>query len=142
MRSRQFVRFFSNYAAAGNSAFTTFWDITLLGHFEDAASVFLHETGHNLDLWVGGEGKEPHSFTQEWRDVVARDSCVPDYYALSSYTEDYAQVAVMAAFDVNIGSIWQYKIGCMANQMGRGLEQLWSVLHNDDRKCNRRLSQA
>ncbi|KAG6356434.1 hypothetical protein INS49_015822 [Diaporthe citri] len=72
-----------------------------------AESVFLHETSHNLDYRVVGAGLW-YSQTADWKNKVAQGSCVADNYAKTTYTEAFAQVGVMAFYNANVGSIWNW----------------------------------
>lgn len=77
-----------------------------------------------MDQYAIGPWNNYYSASQEWKDKVLAGTCVPDQYAKSSWQESYAQVAVMAAYHGNVQSIWNLNVGCMADQMGKVIEQL------------------
>lgn len=61
-----------------------------------------------------------------------------DMMLYTAYTEAFAQVGVMAFYNANVGSIWDWNVGCMADQVGRTIELLGdSVVYNYSRNCNR-----
>lgn len=61
-----------------------------------------------------------------------------DMMLYSAYTEAFAQVGVMAFYNANVGSIWDWNVGCMADQVGRTIELLGdSVVYSSSRNCNR-----
>lgn len=61
-----------------------------------------------------------------------------DMMLYSAYTEAFAQVGVMAFYNANVGSIWNWNVGCMADQVGRTIELLGdSVVYSSSRTCNR-----
>lgn len=75
-------------------------------------SVFIHESAHSFD-----RGK---SASSEWRDAVARDSCVPDPYANSNYADNFAQVVVLWTHLVGVwrdGDLGGNEYSCMRNQL-------------------------
>jgi hypothetical protein len=75
-------------------------------------SVFIHESAHSMD-----RGK---SASSEWRDAVARDSCVPDSYANSNFADNFAQVVVLWVHLVGKGRDQDYggnQFACMRNQL-------------------------
>jgi hypothetical protein len=75
-------------------------------------SVFIHESAHSFD-----KGK---SDSEEWRNAVAKDSCVPDAYANTNYVENFAQVVVLWVHlvgkeqDKDLGGT---QFACMKNQL-------------------------
>ena len=75
-------------------------------------SVYIHESAHSLDRGRSG--------SKDWHDAVARDSCVPDNYAMSSYAEDFAQVVVVWIHLVGTGRHQDFggnQYSCMRNQL-------------------------
>ncbi|CAF1169756.1 unnamed protein product [Adineta steineri] len=75
-------------------------------------SVFIHESAHSMD-----RGK---SASSEWRDAVARDTCVPDAYANSNFADNFAQVVVLWVHLVGTGRHLDFggsKFACMRNQL-------------------------
>jgi hypothetical protein len=68
-----------------------------------AFTVFLHETGHNLDVHAfGAEYTSRFSASQLWLDEFAKDSAVVDSYAQTNQVENLAQGVVVAFADKNI----------------------------------------
>ncbi|KAL2277476.1 hypothetical protein FJTKL_15393 [Diaporthe vaccinii] len=135
--ARQWVRIVNAYSGSSCSAWANTVDLTFFGDCSGAESVFLHETSHNLDYRVVGAGSW-YSQTDDWKSKVAQGSCVADNYAKSTYTEAFAQVGVMAFYNANVGSIWNWNVGCMADQVGRTIELLGdSVVYSSSRTCNR-----
>ncbi len=75
-------------------------------------SVFIHESAHSMD-----RGK---SASNEWRQAVARDSCVPDSYANSNFADNFAQVVVLWVHLVGVGRDKDFggnQFACMRNQL-------------------------
>lgn len=64
-------------------------------------TVFIHETGHSLDL-LGAYPQKPLSSSKLWPKQYAKDSHVPDPYSRSNLVEDLAQNTVVAALDLNV----------------------------------------
>ncbi|EPS39967.1 hypothetical protein H072_6417 [Dactylellina haptotyla CBS 200.50] len=97
-------------------AFTDIGDIVMYGPC-NASSVWVHETGHQLDSRLNSATR--FSATPEWTDALGYDSCVPDNYANTNVLEDFAQVVVIAAFNTLAG----YKPpeafkGCLDHRQG------------------------
>lgn len=75
-------------------------------------SVFIHESAHSMDRGKSASG--------EWRDAVARDSCVPDPYANSNYADNFAQVVVLWVHLVGTNRHQDFggaQFACMRNQL-------------------------
>ncbi|KAH8810874.1 hypothetical protein F5884DRAFT_261915 [Xylogone sp. PMI_703] len=77
-------------------------------------SIAIHEMTHTLDAYVndvtgdgtGQSSNGPFSASSQYKQAVAKDSCVPDPYANTNYQEDYAQVSVLAMYEkVNPGGL-------------------------------------
>lgn len=64
-------------------------------------TVFIHETGHSLDL-LGAYPQKPLSSSKLWLKQYAKDSHVPDPYSQTDQVEDLAQNTVVAAYDLNV----------------------------------------
>jgi hypothetical protein len=62
VRARSWVRHYSFYPAVntGYAAYSTSSDINVFGDFA-VSTILFHETGHNLDWWVAGQGAGPYS---------------------------------------------------------------------------------
>jgi hypothetical protein len=140
---RQWIRFTQFYP--GGSAFTTGQDITFFGNFNESQSVFVHEATHNLDRWVAGDDSDWYSFTDQWRSYPdTGDTCVPDDYAMSSYTENFAQVGVLVAYDANVDTVWS--IGDAKRCLFAQFKRAASLIHDSwkykpDAKCSKRIQE-
>lgn len=79
-------------------------------------SVYVHEATHNYDMTSDSSGLL--SSRPQWQEAVNNDFCVPDIYADTDLSNDFAQVAV----------VWMYisavsdDISCMQNQMDTFME--------------------
>ncbi|KAF3932965.1 hypothetical protein ABW20_dc0102708 [Dactylellina cionopaga] len=82
------------------AAFTGVGDIVMFGDCT-AVSVWLHETGHQLDSRLNPATR--FSASSEWLQALSEDTCAPDDYANSSTIEDFAQVTVIAQFNTLAG---------------------------------------
>ena len=84
-----------------------------------AQSVFIHETGHSLDL-LGAYSEHPLSSSQLWLDQYNLDSNVPDGYAQTNQVENVAQNTVVATFDENVkGGFCSVEKNCKGNEHQR-----------------------
>lgn len=72
-----------------------------LHHTWSNLNVFIHETGHSLDLG-GAFAHGVLSSSDSWATEYAHDSHVPDSYAGKNALEDVAQNTVVAAYDLNV----------------------------------------
>jgi len=78
---------------SGGGAYTYFNDVSYFGN--SVPNVFIHESAHALDFAQGDMyGSFGLSGVDAWYDAINEDSCVPDPYATSDETEDFAQVTV------------------------------------------------
>jgi hypothetical protein len=123
VKARQWISHWTAFPATYCNAWYSNGQVTILGDCT-AQSVYFHEVGHGMDQYVAGPWNNYYSNSQEWKDKVAAGTCVPDNYAKASWQENYAQVAVMAAYHANVQSIWNLNVDCMVDQMGRVNEQL------------------
>jgi len=64
-------------------------------------TVFLHESGHSLDL-LGAYADKSLSGSVTWNKSYTLDSNVPDPYSQTNLVEDVAQVTVVSSFDLNV----------------------------------------
>jgi hypothetical protein len=101
VRERQWVQHVIAVPAKGASAYTVN-KVTVYQGNVGTPSVFQHETAHAIDKekTADNDSEGASSATSEWKNAIANDTCVPDDYANSSNAEDYAQVAVLALFDI------------------------------------------
>lgn len=65
-------------------------------------SVYLHETGHSLDVNAYADSKPRLSNSSRWDAEYQQDSKVPDTYSAFDAREDVAQNTVVAAYDLNV----------------------------------------
>ncbi|KAK6531680.1 hypothetical protein TWF694_002856 [Orbilia ellipsospora] len=78
-------------------------------------SVWIHETGHQMDAMLKPASAE--SGTQAWKSAISADSCVPDSYANVNDVEDFAQNTVVALYRSIHGSIpTPSHPGCFSHQ--------------------------
>lgn len=113
-------------------------DVWVKGDQNGALSVFLHEVGHVLDrsymdngLFASTVGGDP------WGRAVAADSCVADITGRWTSAENFAQCAVMVAYDLNVASIDSFNISCMSNQFSLCKEKLSGALkYNPSDMCD------
>ena len=76
-------------------------NIAMFDRINGDLTVFIHETGHSLDL-LGAYPDKPLSNSTRWLAQYARDSHVPDPYSQTNQREDVAQNTVVAAYDLNV----------------------------------------
>ncbi|EWC47256.1 hypothetical protein DRE_03375 [Drechslerella stenobrocha 248] len=120
---RELVRHLIAVPADSCSAlsYTDIGDIVFSGNC-DTPSIFIHETAHQLDAMLDPANSE--SGSQNWRDALAADSCVPDSYANTNEVEDFAQVTVVALYQVIRGTVpVSEDPGCFASQLQRLLRR-------------------
>ncbi|KAH7323169.1 hypothetical protein B0I35DRAFT_477053 [Stachybotrys elegans] len=80
-------------------------DIVMYGENSNIV-LFLHETGHLIDQRYQPEGSDrSYAENEEFRNIADNDTCVVDEYAKNSYSELYAQVLPVLAYEWNIGAI-------------------------------------
>ncbi|KAK6339297.1 hypothetical protein TWF718_008718 [Orbilia javanica] len=97
-------------------AYTNIGDIVMYGNCK-ALTVWLHETGHQLDARL--KPSERFSGTEPWLKALGNDTCVPDSYANTNTIEDFAQVVVVAQHNTLLGYIPKEAYpGCMENRQG------------------------
>ncbi|KAI9733476.1 MAG: hypothetical protein M1818_007224 [Claussenomyces sp. TS43310] len=106
VQTRQWVRHVISLPDTGAHAYNSggniaMFDITTL-------TVFVHESGHSLDLlgayFSNESSSDPESVSssQAWLDAYGNDTDVPDPYSQSSQVENVAQNTVVASFDTNV----------------------------------------
>ncbi|KAF3929670.1 hypothetical protein AA313_de0202253 [Arthrobotrys entomopaga] len=91
-------------------------DIVMQGNC-NTQSVWLHETGHQLD--ARGNGPNTYfSSTSAWTDALFADTCGADDYGNSDILEEFAQMTVISQSDVLFGVVPQQAYpGCLDNQL-------------------------
>ncbi|KAJ6258505.1 hypothetical protein Dda_6548 [Drechslerella dactyloides] len=98
-------------------SYTDIGDILFKGDCS-TPSVWIHETGHQMDAALNLQNDE--SGSEQWMDAVSKDTCVPDDYANTNNIEDFAQVTVTALYQSIRGYIpTSYHPGCFDNQLSR-----------------------
>lgn len=90
-----------NPTANGGHAYNSGGNIAMFNRINGDITVFIHETGHSLDL-LGAYPNNPLSSSSTWTDNYNQDPNVPDGYAQTNIVEDVAQVTVVAMFDTNV----------------------------------------
>ncbi|KAK6354696.1 hypothetical protein TWF696_003835 [Orbilia brochopaga] len=90
----------------------------------DALSVWIHETGHQLDsLDILSHTDGWFSGTPQWKEALSKDSCAVDAYANTSPVEDFAQVVVIGAFKYLSGYLPSEETpGCLDNRLNLMLQ--------------------
>lgn len=116
-------------------------DIAIQGPCQDRVSVYAHEVGHIVDWVVLGNNTEWWSEGTEWKDVVFKDTCVSDSYALNEWADNFAQVFVLAMFNYNVQNILKVhpELKCMTHAINKGLELTEDLLNDkfQHNKCDR-----
>ncbi|KAF3913461.1 hypothetical protein AA313_de0203720 [Arthrobotrys entomopaga] len=96
-------------------SYTNLGDTVYYGNC-NTPSVWIHETGHQMDAMLKPASAE--SGTQAWKNAISADSCVPDSYANTNDVEDFAQVTVVALYKSLHGSIPTHPHpGCFSHQL-------------------------
>ncbi len=85
----------------GGHAYNSNGNVALFDKIEGAITVFIHETGHSLDL-LGAYYDKPLSASNYWLTQYALDSNVPDPYSATNQVENVAQNTVVGTFNENI----------------------------------------
>lgn len=63
-------------------------------------SVIAHELSHSLDMYKSDTPGLRFSESAEWRTAVAEDSHLSSVYGRSNYVEEFAEIGIMAAYDI------------------------------------------
>ena len=119
-------------------------DLVIYGNWS-SVGLFVHESTHNLDWWIAGEGERMYSESSEWENIVDGDTCVADWYSMASYSEAYAQGAVLLAYDLNARGGLDDKVDfdCASGVHDKLEEQLGAYLKYDaDATCQDRFPKA
>lgn len=82
-------------------AYNSNGNIAMFDRINADLTVFIHETGHSLDL-LGAYPDNPLSNSTNWLEHYAKDSHVPDPYSQTNQREDVAQNTVVAAYNLNV----------------------------------------
>lgn len=87
--------------ADGTHAYNSGGNIAIFDRIHGELTIFIHETGHSLDL-LGAYPDNPLSSSLNWLNSYAQDSHVPDSYSQTNQVENVAQNTVVAAYDLNV----------------------------------------
>ncbi|KAK3983901.1 hypothetical protein QBC44DRAFT_390241 [Cladorrhinum sp. PSN332] len=129
VKARQWINHVGSFNAPECSAYSGGNHVVVLGDCVGRESVTIHEVAHSLDGWAIYENNgNQYSSTEEWQQTIVNDACVADNYAKARWSESWAQVAVMAAYHHNVGSIWDLDVDCMAGQLSKVIEQTEGLL--------------
>lgn len=140
VKGRQWGLHFSHYVGNGCSAWASGVNLAILGNCGGVQSVWFHELTHILDSYaLPNSNGNAYSLQNEWKQIVLKGSCVATAYARkSAFPESYAEAGIMTAYHGNVQSIWNLDVGCMADQMGKNIEQLSGLLtRQPGATCNR-----
>ncbi|KAK4230727.1 hypothetical protein QBC38DRAFT_468667 [Podospora fimiseda] len=140
VKARQWINHIGTFSAPECSAYSGGNHVVVLGDCLDRASVTIHEVAHSLDGWAlySAQNGQQYSSTTEWHDIISNDMYVADNYAKARWSESWAQVAVMAAYHHNIGSIWDLEVDYMTGQLNKVIEQTEGLLKFvEGRICDR-----
>ncbi|KAK6542272.1 hypothetical protein TWF694_006232 [Orbilia ellipsospora] len=113
----------SAYATTGSDD----GDIVMQGNC-NTESIWLHETGHQLDARGLGNGVG-FSTSPAWINALYADSCAADDYGNTALWEEFAQMTVVAQSDTIYNVVPQQAIpGCFNNQLA-ALEGAFKASH-------------
>lgn len=103
VRARSFVRHVLTLPDTAAHAYNAGGNIVMFETEEGGLGfeVFLHETGHSLDL-LNAYTRGQLSSSQNWLDNYNQDPNVPDPYSQTNQIEDVAQNTVVAAYNVQV----------------------------------------
>lgn len=87
-------------ATAGH-AYNDGGDIAMFGDTINNINVYIHESGHSLDL-IGAYKDKPLSSSQKWLSEYAQDADVPDPYSQTNQVENVAQNTVVTTYERNV----------------------------------------
>ncbi|KAK0730227.1 hypothetical protein B0H67DRAFT_652072 [Lasiosphaeris hirsuta] len=63
-------------------------------------SVIAHELSHSVDMYKSSTPGLRFSESAEWRTAVGDDSHLSSVYGRSNYVEEFAEIGIMAAYDI------------------------------------------
>ncbi|RVD80389.1 uncharacterized protein DFL_008286 [Arthrobotrys flagrans] len=102
-------------------AYTDRGDIVFKGNCT-TPSVWIHETGHQMDAML--KLNDAESGSQAWKTALSEGSCVLDSYVNDNAVEDFAQVTALALFKVIGGFIPKPSDpGCFNHQLNKILDK-------------------
>ncbi|KAL8842394.1 MAG: hypothetical protein Q9170_000522 [Blastenia crenularia] len=85
----------------GGHAYNSNGNIALFNRVNGDLTVFVHESGHSLDL-LGAYTDKPLSSSTNWINNYNQDADVPDPYAQTNQVENVAQNTVVDSFNLNV----------------------------------------
>ncbi|KAI9874913.1 MAG: hypothetical protein M1830_009135 [Pleopsidium flavum] len=100
VQTREWVRHVIALPDSFGHAYNQDGNIAMFNIIDDLG-VFVHESGHSLDL-LGAYADSPLSSSTKWINEYNQDSAVPDPYAQSNQVENVAQNTVVASFNENV----------------------------------------
>ncbi|KAL9088206.1 MAG: hypothetical protein Q9165_006333 [Trypethelium subeluteriae] len=100
IQMRQWDRHIITVPSTDGHAYNSNGNIVFFRPVDDMTNVFVHETGHSLDL-LGAYGSQLSS-SDNWWDNYNQDPNVPDPYSQTNALEDVAQNTVVAVYNENV----------------------------------------
>jgi len=86
------------YVSAALHAYNSGGNIAVFGQLKRDVSLFIHETGHSLDL-LGAYAEKPLSSSGYWLDQYSQDTNTVDNYAQTNQVENVAQNTVVGTYN-------------------------------------------
>ncbi|KAL8809912.1 MAG: hypothetical protein Q9200_003013 [Gallowayella weberi] len=139
VKSRAYVRTLmilpQETGQAKGYAYTRNQDIVIYGNDIDNFMVYIHETGHALD--IGGAYSDDGSWlssSDDWLKSYDQDKLVVDGYALNNQLENVAQNHIVDSYDVNVPGGFG-----MLNGGWRDIYHQYATLDQKQKKADNRL---
>ncbi|KAL8750780.1 MAG: hypothetical protein Q9199_006851 [Rusavskia elegans] len=102
VKTRQYVRHMIALPDPnGGHAYNWNGNIAMFNRIDGDLTVFIHESGHSLDL-LGAYADKPLSASTNWLNNYNQDTNVPDPYAQTNQVENVAQNTVVDSFNLNV----------------------------------------
>ncbi|KAL8634692.1 MAG: hypothetical protein Q9228_007727 [Teloschistes exilis] len=106
VHTRQYVRHMIALPdPAGGHAYNSNGNIALFNRIDGDLTVFIHESGHSLDL-LGAYADKPLSSSANWLNNYNQDTAVPDPYAQTNQVENVAQNTVVDSYNLNVPGLF------------------------------------
>ena len=125
---RQWIRHLIALPDSNTHAYSQGGNIAMFNKI-DSMDLFVHETGHSLDL-LGAYPVQPLSSSAEWLDSYNQDEDVPDPYSQTNQIENVAQNTVVAFFDKIVsggfGTVETDHEKSMSNDCNTSKDLVWS----------------
>ncbi|KAL8683496.1 MAG: hypothetical protein Q9186_000536 [Xanthomendoza sp. 1 TL-2023] len=139
VKSRAYVRTImilpQETGQAKGYAYTANQDIVIYGDEIDNFMIYIHETGHALDL--GGAYSDDGSWlssSDDWLNSYNQDKAVVDGYALTNQFENVAQNHIIDSYDANVPGGFG-----MLNNGWRKIYHQYATLDRKQKKAGDRL---